>query len=137
MHHYRRVSENPNHSAQQTLSVYATSVVSWTHDCTGLDVKISNSELMDAVSADMARQRLMVFRRRLFVSLAFLVFRLLPNAAFRLRPRPRNFCIRFCVDAVTCLEYIRQGIYFRLYPSKCYLQRVMPLARHLWHHSKA
>jgi hypothetical protein len=124
------------------IRLYATSVVSWTNEYTGLDTKISNSELMDAVSAYLAGERRMTFRTIcLFVKLGLFSFPFASRCVFALRPRPSNFCIRFCVDPATCLEkmsrVLTSGIYFRLYQSKCYLWRVLPHALKLWHHSKA
>jgi hypothetical protein len=46
-----------------------------------------------------------------FVSLDFFVLRKLPDAALRLRfPPPRNFCTKFCVEAVTCRDTISSAL---------------------------
>ena len=45
----------------------------------------------------------------LFVSLGLLLA--LGVTVLRLRPRPRNLAIKFCVDSVTCLEAISLGFW--------------------------
>jgi hypothetical protein len=49
----------------------------------------------------------------IFISLTFLlvVFRLFPDAValFRLRPRPRNFPIKFCADSDKCFKTTSAG----------------------------
>jgi len=72
----------------------------------------------------MADQRLMYIFERFSSLIAFLLT-ILPSP-LRLRQRPNNILIKFCVDSVTCLETISQilspMICFRQYMSKFYLQ---------------